>query len=116
MTDKGADYETIILLKLGATEGQLKSFMSSLSKPFQKKGGGSTPVHAKIDGTIIWEEYVISGEEVREGESLGIIETDQGWEDVPSPTDGFPFTRVEQGAQVYRGQLIATLEKDLALA
>ena len=116
MTYKEPNYGTVILLKLGAMEGQLKSFMSSLSKPFQKKGGGSTPVHAKIDGTIIWEEYVISGEEVREGESLGIIETDQGWKDVPSPTDGFPFIQVEQGAQVYRGQLIATIEKDRALA
>ncbi len=115
MSQKEPDYETIILLKLGVVEDLLKAFMASLAELPKKKGGGSTPVYARATGTIIWEEYVIRGEKIREGESLGIIETDKGPEWIHSPNSGFPFVLAEQGTTVLRGQKIAIIKKDRAL-
>ncbi|HHT9132487.1 MAG TPA: hypothetical protein ACFYED_08360 [Candidatus Tripitaka californicus] len=111
MPHKEPDYETVILLKLGAMEGLLKSFMSSLKEPPRVKGGSPSPVGAPGDGKVLrW--YKTTGEWVRDSHTLCEFETesDQYRWPVAAPTTGYLHVLVGVGIRVSAGTIIATVD------
>lgn len=117
MPHKEPDYETVILLKLGAMEGLLKSFMSSLGEPLERKRGGVSKVEAPADGRVLkW--YWNNHDPVGVNDTLCEFEFDQDpprTENIPSPAEGKLFIAVGWGRPVRAGTLIATVEPEYAL-
>lgn len=109
MPYKEPDYETVILLKLGAIENSLKSFMSSLKEPLQKEWGRAVIVYAPVSGRISW--FFGDDNEVKEGWVICSINYDPARpeKNVPSPATGHLFIHreAEGGELVYGGMPIA---------
>lgn len=114
MTHKEPDYETVILLKLGAIEGQLRSFMSSLGEPSRVKGGSPFPVGAPGDGKVL-QWYRTTGAWVVDSHAICKfeIESDQyppeSW-DVLAPITGYLHVLVGEGIRVSAETTIATID------
>ena len=113
MPHKEPDYETVILLKLGAMEGLLKSFMSSLREPPRVKGGSPFPVGAPGDGKVLqWYKtggWVVNSHAICKFE----IESDQyppeSW-DVLAPITGYLHVLIGEGIRVSAETIIATVD------
>lgn len=118
MPHKEPDYETVILLKLGAMEGLLKSFMSSLGEPPERKRGGVSKVEAPADGRVLnW--YWNNHDPVEVNDPLCEFGFDQyppRTQNIPSPATGQLFIAVWEGYDVRAGALIATVEPEYSLA
>lgn len=106
--------ETVILQKLEVMEDFLKSFMSSLEEPPQKKGR-RVEVKAQRGGRIErWHKK--SGQEVGQFEELCTINADpldpdpEPWDTytVRAPVEGILFIKVETGL-VGAGETIAEI-------
>lgn len=111
MPHKEPDYETVILLKLGAMEGLLKSFMSSLKEPPRVKGGNPSPVGAPGDGKVLrW--YKTTGERVIRDHTICEFETesDQYRWPVTATITGYLHVLVGEGIRVSAGTIIATVD------
>lgn len=111
MPRREPDYETVILLKLGAMEGLLKSFMSSLGEPPRVKGGSPFPVGAPGDGKVLWW-YKTTGEWVEDSHTICEFETesDQYRWPVAAPIAGYLHVLVGVGIRVSAGTIIATVD------
>ena len=117
MPRKEPDYETVILLKLGAMEGLLKSFMSSLGEPPERKRSGVSKVEAPADGEVVWW-YWNNHASVGAGDPLCEFKIDQyppRTVNIPSPAKGKLFKVAWPGHKVRAGALIATVEPEYAL-
>ncbi|MEK7822574.1 MAG: hypothetical protein AAB260_05990 [Planctomycetota bacterium] len=118
MPHKEPDYETVILLKLGAIEGRLRSFMSSLGEPPERKRGGISKVEAPADGRVrkwYWNNH----DTVGVNDTLCEFEFDQSpprTENIPSPAEGKLYIVAWEGDDVLAGALIATVEPEYSLA
>ncbi|OHB94404.1 MAG: hypothetical protein A3E19_06530 [Planctomycetes bacterium RIFCSPHIGHO2_12_FULL_52_36] len=110
MPHKEPDYETVILLKLGAMEGLLKSFMSSLKEPPRLKGGSPFPVGAPGDGKVL--RWYRTGGKVTGGHTLCDfkIESDPEPWPVAAPITGYLHVLVGVGIRVSAGTIIATVD------
>lgn len=108
------DYERLIIQKLENMEDFLKSFMSSLEEPPERKGGILVPVEAPTSGKIL-QWLKASRMEVEEYEPLCRFESelDGGRYDIrfiDSPARGVLFIHIGPGVPVSRGTKIALIK------
>lgn len=119
MTYKEPDYETLILLKLRAMEDFLKSFMSSLNEPFQRKQRMSIQVQApaRFEKCRIYRWNFRDGDTVVGGDLLCVVENIRipgDAENVYSPAMGILNILVRAGEEVRGGGTIATIRVEFA--
>ncbi|MBI5125193.1 MAG: hypothetical protein HZA70_03050 [Planctomycetes bacterium] len=113
MTYKEPNYETVILLKLGAMEGQLKSFMAGLEEPLLRKKVLAT-IEAPVSGTIVrWKRtsgWVGFGTHLCTIRATKLYGGGIFW--VKSTHEGYLHLHISagEGYEVSAGETIATIE------